>query len=136
MLKVTSIAIVKPSGYSPLQPFALYQDASYEKAGPAAPTAGRKATKHEKRDIIAFAVIIEFDPHVRGRARLVDSTISRLIDRGSADTGSTSAFSDRKRGRSTPEKGLNKTLYIDYLIVYAGYMKIRIPFIENSCDFP
>jgi hypothetical protein len=58
------VAIVKPFGYSPLQPFALYQDASYEKAGPAAPTAGRKATKHENRHINAFAVAIEFDPHV------------------------------------------------------------------------
>jgi hypothetical protein len=64
MLRVTSVAIVKPFGYSPLQPLALYQDASYEEAGPAAPTAGRKATKHENRDINVFAVAIEFDPHV------------------------------------------------------------------------
>src|SRR5260370_11183320 len=59
MLRVTSAAIVKPPGYSPLQALALYQDASYEKAGPAAPAAGRKATKHENRDINAFAVAIK-----------------------------------------------------------------------------
>jgi hypothetical protein len=64
MLIVTLVAIVKPFGYSPLQPFALCQDASYEKAGPAAPIASRKAIKHENRDINVFVVAIEFDPHV------------------------------------------------------------------------
>src|SRR6266446_1510487 len=57
ILVVTLLAIVNPSGYSPLQPFALYQDASYFAVGRSRPC---DAVKHPATDAASTMARITF----------------------------------------------------------------------------